>query len=87
MLIVVDDVENEDSFVPPQESAGLVLRVREPGHRMMRTLTKDAHLHFVEPGAQAIRDYLDLRDWLRRHPDDREEYEPVRRVLAGTGRT
>ena len=25
MFIVVDDVENEDSFVPPQESAGLVL--------------------------------------------------------------
>ena len=83
MLIVVDDVENEDNFVPPMESAGLVLRVREPGHRMMRTPTKDAHLHFYEPSAQAIRDYLDLRDWLRRHPDDREAYETVKRALAG----
>ena len=46
----------------------------------MRTPTKDAHLHFVEPDAQAIRDYLDLRDWLRRHPDDREEYEAVKRA-------
>jgi GrpB-like predicted nucleotidyltransferase (UPF0157 family) len=49
----------------------------------MRTPTKVAHLHFVEPGAQAIRDYLDLRDWLRRHVDDREEYEAVKRALAG----
>lgn len=49
----------------------------------MRTPNKDAHLHLVEPDAQAIRDYLDLRDWLRRHPNDREEYEAVKRALAG----
>lgn len=35
--VTVDDVANEDSYVSKLESVGFVVRVRELGHRMMRT--------------------------------------------------
>lgn len=82
ILIVVDDVNDEAGFVPPLQDAGFVLRVREPGHRMMRTPVKDVHLHLYDPHAGAIRDYLDFRDWLRTHPDDCDLYEAAKRQLA-----
>ena len=47
ILVVVDDVNDEAGFVAPLQDAGFVLRVREPGHRMMRTSTRDVHLHFT----------------------------------------
>ncbi|MEV8183609.1 GrpB family protein [Specibacter sp. NPDC078692] len=37
ILVTVDDVANEDSYVSKLESMGFVVRVRELGHRMMRT--------------------------------------------------
>jgi GrpB-like predicted nucleotidyltransferase (UPF0157 family) len=82
ILVVVSDVEDEAAFVPALEIAGFVLRVREPGHRMMRTPTKDAHLHFYESDDPAIQDHLDLRDWLMTHADDRELYAKTKRDLA-----
>ena len=64
------------------ESAGFVLRVREPGHRMLRTLDKDVHLHVYEPADRAIADYVDLRDWLRESAADRALYAVTKRDLA-----
>ena len=83
ILVVVDDVNDEAGLVTPLQDAGFVLRVREPGHRMMRTSTRDVHLHFYDPHAHAIGDYLRFRDWLRSHPEDRDLYEAKKRELAG----
>ena len=82
MLLIVDDLEDEASFVPPLEAAGFELRVREPGHRMFRTPQRDMHLHVYAPGRAEERDYLDLRDWLRISSDDRTLYATVKRHLA-----
>lgn len=82
MLIVVEDVSDEASFVTPLMEGGFVLRVREPDHRMMRTPERDAHLHFFEPHADAISACLDLREQLRRSPEDRELYATTKRALA-----
>ncbi|MCW2714444.1 MAG: uncharacterized protein JWN88_1491 [Frankiales bacterium] len=82
LLLAVADVEDEGAYVPPLVDAGLVLRVREPGHRMLRTPGKDVHLHVYEPADQAVVDYLDLRDWLRESASDRALYETTKRDLA-----
>ncbi len=82
MLLTVDDVADEAAYVPPLESVGFVLRVREPGHRMLRTPQKDVHLHVYEPDRREVRDYLDLRDWLRVHNEDRSLYAATKRRLA-----
>jgi len=82
VLVVVADVLEERSYVPALEDAGFVLRVREAGHRMFRTPDKDVHIHVYSSGDQAIRDYLDLRDWLRVDESDRTLYADVKRDLA-----
>ena len=78
----VADVEDEDAFVPDLVAAGYVLRVREPGHRMLRTPEKDVHLHVCEVGSDWEQRHLVFRDWLRTHPDDRQRYEDVKRELS-----
>ena len=82
VLLVVADVEDEPAYVPPLESAGFVLRVREPEHRMVRTPARDVHVHVYEPDHPAVDAYLDLRDWLRVDAADRALYGQVKRRLA-----
>ena len=88
VLVVVQDVEDEAAFVPLLEREGFVLRVREPGHRMVRTPARDVHVHLYEPDHEAVSAYLDLRDWLRVDADDRALYSgPSAGSRRGRGRT
>jgi GrpB-like predicted nucleotidyltransferase (UPF0157 family) len=82
VLLTVADVDHEAAYVPALESAGFLLRVREPAHRMMRTPARDVHVHVYEPGRPEVRNYLDLRDWLRVDAEDRELYATTKRSLA-----
>jgi GrpB-like predicted nucleotidyltransferase (UPF0157 family) len=82
VLLTVRDVTDEAAYVPPLEAAGFVLRVREPEHRMLRTPARDVHVHVYEPARGEVRDYLDLRDWLRVSADDRRLYAETKRRLA-----
>ena len=85
ILALVDDSANEASYLPQLEAAGYQLRVREPAfeeHRMLRTTTRDMHLHVFSRGAREAARQLAFRDWLRTHPDDRLRYEARKRQLA-----
>lgn len=82
MLLVVHDVTDEGAYVTPLEQKGFVLRVREPRHRMLRTTEKDVHIHVFEPESQEIKDYRDLRDWLRINEADRDLYAVTKKKLA-----
>ncbi|MCX5045513.1 GrpB family protein [Aldersonia sp. NBC_00410] len=53
----VPDVEDERAYLGPLLDAGYQLRVREPGHRMVRTSELDVHVHVCTVGS----------DWERRH--------------------
>ncbi len=81
--VTVDDVEDEAAYAPALLGAGLVLRVREPGHRMFRTPARDVHVHVHGAGDPALAERLVLRDHLRRSPGDRALYEATKRALAG----
>jgi len=41
VLLTVDDVADEGSYVPALHPLGFALRVREPDHRMLRTAARD----------------------------------------------
>lgn len=82
ILLTVGNVEDERSYVPQLEREGFMLRVREPGHRMLRTPALDVHLHVFHPDDAAVRDYRDLRDWLRADDADRALYAATKRRLA-----
>jgi GrpB-like predicted nucleotidyltransferase (UPF0157 family) len=80
--VAVADPDREELFVPALEWLGYVLRVREPGHRMLRTPALDVHVHVWRAGGEDERRHLLFRDWLRRSAADRERYARVKRRLA-----
>ena len=81
-LVTVAEVEDESAYADALEAAGFPQRVREPGHRMFRTLDRDVHVHVYPPDAAAVTDYLDLRNWLRQSAQDRTLYAAAKRELA-----
>jgi GrpB-like predicted nucleotidyltransferase (UPF0157 family) len=82
VLLTVPDITAEEDYLEPLLAAGYVLRVREPGHRLVRTEQRDVHLHVLEPDDPAAGDYLLLRDHLRVDPEDRHLYESTKRELV-----
>ncbi|MDY0914826.1 GrpB family protein [Rathayibacter festucae] len=81
IAVAVPDITAEEDYLAPLLAAGYRLRVREPGHRLVRTPERDAHVHLYGRGDPAIDEYLLLRDHLRRDPADRELYEATKRSL------
>ena len=82
ILVTVPDMTAEEDYLGPLLAAGYVLRVREPGHRLVRTPERDVHLHILEAGDPAAGEYLLLRDRLRSHAEDRLLYESTKRRLV-----
>jgi GrpB-like predicted nucleotidyltransferase (UPF0157 family) len=85
ILVVVANSADETAYLPALIAAGYVLRVREPDfdeHRMLRTPTRDVHVHVYSLGSAEIERNLLFRDALRKHPAERERYERVKRDLA-----
>lgn len=82
LLVCVPDISAEEDYLNPLLTAGYLLRVREPGHRMVRTPQRDVHIHLLEEGDGAAEDYLLFRDRLRDHETDRQLYEQVKRELT-----
>ena len=86
VLLAVADSRDEQSYVPPLESAGYALRVREPDwheHRLLRAPDTDVNVHVFSMGCAEIERMLRFRDRLRSDPDDRALYERTKRDLAG----
>ncbi|SMQ60575.1 GrpB domain, predicted nucleotidyltransferase, UPF0157 family [Plantibacter sp. VKM Ac-1784] len=83
LVVAVEDITAEEDYLDPLLTAGYVLRVREPRHRMVRTPERDVHVHLYEQGAPEIDEYLLLRDHLRSDADDRALYERTKRELLG----
>ncbi|MFT2752440.1 GrpB family protein [Clavibacter sp. Sh2088] len=81
VVLVVADITAEEDHVAELVAAGYELRVREPGHRLVRTPARDVHVHVYEEGAPAVEAYLLLRDRLRCDDADRDLYERTKREL------
>jgi len=81
ILVTVDDITAEEDYLDALLGAGYALRVREPGHRLVRTPQRDVHVHVYEQDARAVDEYLLLRDRLRTDAADRALYERTKREL------
>lgn len=81
VVVGVEDITAEEDYLQPLLDAGYVLRVREPGHRLVRTPSRDVHVHVYQREDPAIDEYLLLRDHLRSDADDRALYESTKRAL------
>ena len=82
LLVTVEEVEDETSYMPAIVGLGYELRVREPGHRLFRPPQRDVHVHVWREDSREHRDYLLLRDRLRSSAADRASYAQLKRELA-----
>jgi GrpB-like predicted nucleotidyltransferase (UPF0157 family) len=85
IVLVVANSADESTYVPALETAGYVLRIREPDweeHRVLKRADPDVNLHVFTNGSTEAKRMLGFRDWLRAHPDDRHRYAAVKRDLA-----
>lgn len=83
IVIGVADITAEEDYLPQLLGAGYVLRVREPGHRLVRTPERDVHVHILEVTNPALETYLVFRDRLRADAADRELYAHTKHTLVG----
>ena len=85
MVLVVNNSEDEYSYVPALERAGYVLRIREANwheHRMFNGPDTEINLHVFSSGCPEIDRILAFRDWLRRDAADRDLYARTKRALV-----
>jgi GrpB-like predicted nucleotidyltransferase (UPF0157 family) len=83
--LIVADPADEAAYVPALETAGYVLRTREPDwyqHRCLWTEGHTVNLHVFGSDCDEHLRHLVFRDWLRTHPDDRDFYEAEKRRAA-----
>jgi GrpB-like predicted nucleotidyltransferase (UPF0157 family) len=85
IVLAVADSGDEDAYVPTLESAGYVLRIREPEwfqHRMFKGPETETNLHVFSAGCSEIDRTLLFRDWLRSNAADRDLYARTKLELA-----
>lgn len=85
MVLVVADSANERAYAPELESAGYVLRIREPEwfeHRMFQGANPAVNLHVFSSRCPEVDRMLRFRDWLRVNAADRELYQRTKVALA-----
>lgn len=78
----VKDVDDEEDYLPGLIAAGYRLRVRESGHRMVRSANLGVHVHCCTAGSGWERRHLLFRDWLRRDDADRLAYGELKKRLV-----
>jgi GrpB-like predicted nucleotidyltransferase (UPF0157 family) len=85
IILAVPDSSDEATYVPALDTAGYVLRIREPEwfeHRVFKGPDTDINLHVFTVGCPEIEQMLLFRDWVREHPEDRDLYAAAKRDLA-----
>jgi GrpB-like predicted nucleotidyltransferase (UPF0157 family) len=83
--LTVADPGHEQDYVPPLETIGLRLVIREPwwyGHRLLRTDEPACNLHVFGPDSPELVRHRIFRDWLRGNPAERDRYAAVKRRAA-----
>lgn len=81
VLVGVDDPD-DDRLTDALVAAGYELRVREPGHRMVRTPERDVHVHVWRSDDVEVERYLRFRDRLRAEGGERAAYAALKQRLA-----
>jgi GrpB-like predicted nucleotidyltransferase (UPF0157 family) len=80
--VAVPDPDKEGSYLERLERIGYMLRVRESGHRMLRSPELDSHVHVCVLGSDWERRHLLFREWLRHSEKDRRLYSQAKADLA-----
>lgn len=85
IALVVANSSDEGAYIPSLETAGYVLRIREPDwfeHRLFKGPDTNVNVHTFSDGCAEVERMVAFRDWLRTHDDDRDLYLDAKRELA-----
>ncbi len=88
IAVGVHDVQGVVEHAPQLEHHGFILRGQDVPNQLLFVVgdfardTRTHHVHVVEYGGPAWRDYLDFRDYLRSFPEKAREYEACKLRLA-----
>ena len=83
--VTVVDLEDEAVYRPGIEALGIPLRSRDSMHRYFRPppgKPRVVQIHVCSVGSAWERDHLLFRDYLRTHPDARDDYGALKMALA-----
>lgn len=85
ILLLVKDAADEESYTKALESAGYILRIREPEwfeHRMFKRNMPTVNLHVFSQDCEEAKRMLAFREWLRENKEDCDLYANTKRQLA-----
>jgi GrpB-like predicted nucleotidyltransferase (UPF0157 family) len=85
IIISVPEAGDEAAYLPACLSAGLILRMREEGHRLLwppPARPREVHVHVCDSGGDWGRDELLFRDYLRADFATRDRYSALKRDLV-----
>jgi len=85
IVLVVANSADEPAYVPLLESAGYVLRIREPDwneHRLFKGPARKINLHVFSRDCSEVGRMIAFRDRLRGSDADRDAYQSHKRELA-----
>ena len=81
----VAESAHEEAYAPELDAAGFVLRRREPDwheHLVFKSERINVNLHVWTIGSIELGRHIAFRDWLRSHPEDRDDYADAKREIA-----
>jgi len=85
LMLVVERLEPGEVYARYLETLGYLF-VADAGssdrHFFKKGEPRSHHLHLVEEGSQEHRRLIAFRDYLRAHPETRQEYEALKKALA-----
>lgn len=81
-VLVGVDAPDDERLVDALVAAGYELRVREPGHRLVRTPSRDVHVHVWRHDDVEVVRHLAFRDRLRADAGERAAYAALKQRLA-----
>jgi GrpB-like predicted nucleotidyltransferase (UPF0157 family) len=83
--VSVEDISDEESYVPQLERLGVQLRSRDDLHRFFRPFAdrpRDVHVHVCPRGSKWEQDHILFRDYLRSNPAARDVYATTKREAS-----
>ncbi len=86
VLVLVDDIKSVDKYVGDMEQAGFEYAGEfvMPDSRLFRVMQDNAlvaNIHFFPAQHPHVKEMLDLRDYLRSHPEEVEAYSAIKEDL------
>lgn len=88
--LIVENSEDEASYIPALEALGYELTIREPSwykHRMLKLYHPMVNLHVFGKDCPEYYRHLLFKEWLQTHPDDLADYAAIKEIAKNNVNT